>query len=530
LAYWRVELAGVPRLELPTDRPRPAVQSFRGKARAVVFPAELAAALVRLSREQRATLFMTLLAGFKALVARITGREDVAVGTPIAGRNRREIEDLIGFFVNTLVLRTGVSGDTTFRELLERVRRTALDAYAHQDLPFDYLVEELEPERELSSTPLFQVMFALQNAPQASLELPGPTVRPAAGEAGTTAKFDLTLALQESEGGVVGGLEYSTDLFDDTTMARWLAHYQRLLAGAVADPGKRLAELPLMSAAERRQLVGEWNATGRLYPRRASLQELFEARVRERPDAAAVVFDCPGAPDASLSYGELNARANRLAHHLRRLGVGPETAVGLCLERSIELIVGTLGIVKAGGAYVPVDPSYPDERLAFMVADSGAAVVLSDRETAERLRGLGVDSIALDRDRPESAAGPATDPVVVSEGGNLAYVIYTSGSTGTAKGVAVPQRAISRLVRNTDYLEVRPGDRIAQASNVSFDAATFEIWGALLNGATLVGVERFAMLSPEAFGAEIRDRAITALFITTALFDQLAREAPSTFA
>ncbi|MCP4661907.1 MAG: amino acid adenylation domain-containing protein, partial [bacterium] len=468
--------------------------------------------------------------GFKALVARITGREDVAVGTPIAGRNRREIEDLIGFFVNTLVLRTGVSGDTTFRELLGRVRRTALDAYAHQDLPFDYLVEELEPERDLSSTPLFQVMFALQNAPQANLDLPGLTLRPAAAEGGTTAKFDLTVALQESEMGVVGALEYSTDLFDDTTMERLFAHYQRLLAGAVADPGKRLVELPLVGAAERHQLLAEWNVTGRRYPRETSLGELFEARVKEAPEAVAAVFGRSGAPDASLSYGELNARANRLAHHLRRLGVGPETRVGLAVERSLELIVATVGIIKAGGAYVPLDSAYPDERLAFMVDDSGAAVVLSDQRMTKRLRGLGVESIDLDRRRPAIAACPAADPVAGAGGGNLAYVIYTSGSTGRAKGVAVPQRAISRLVLNTDYLEVMTDDRIAQAANASFDAATFEIWGALLNGAALVGLERFAVLSPRAFGEEIRDRAITALFITTALFDQLAREVPSTFA
>ncbi|MCP4656088.1 MAG: amino acid adenylation domain-containing protein, partial [bacterium] len=523
--------AGVPGLERPTARPRAAVQSFRGSARATRFSVELCESLVRLSRDRGVTLFMTLLAGFTAFLARITGREDLAVGSPIAGRNRREIEELIGFFVNTLVLRNDLSGDPGFRELLGRVRRVALDAYAHQDLPFDYLVEELEPERDLSSTPLFQVMFTVQNAPQRNLELPGLTLRPAAGEgATTTAKFDLTLALQESETVLVGGVEYSTDLFDATTIDRWLGHFARLLAAAVADPERRISELPLLGSAERHELLREWTATDRTYPREASLRELVEARVRERPEAVAAVFDRSGAPQASLSYAELNARANRLAHHLRRLGVGPETRVGLSVERSLELIVATLGIIKAGGAYVPLDPTYPDERLAFMVDDSGAAVVLSDGRMAERLRGLGVESIDLDREWPAIAACPDTDPVAVAGGGNLAYVIYTSGSTGRAKGVTVPQRAISRLVLNTDYVALRADDRIAQASNASFDAATFEIWGALLNGATLVGIERFAMLSPRSFADELRTRAITTLFITTALFDQLARETPAAFA
>ncbi|MCP4654315.1 MAG: AMP-binding protein, partial [bacterium] len=479
------------------------------------------------SQERGVTLFMTLLAGFTALLARTTGQEDIAVGSPIAGRNRRAIEELIGFFVNTLVLRNDLSGDPGFRELLGRARRVALEAYAHQDLPFDYLVEELEPERDLSSTPLFQVMFTVQNAPQGDLELPGLTLRPAAGQGGTTtAKFDLTLAFQESERGLVGAVEYSTDLFDPTTIARWLGHFARLLAGAVADPERRISELPVLGSAERHQLLREWTTTDRTYPREASLQELFAARVRERPEAVALAFG----GNTSLSYAELNARANRLAHHLRRLGVGPESAVGLSVERSIELIVATLGIIKAGGAYVPLDPAYPDERLTFMVDDSGAAVVLSDARMADRLRGLGVESIDLDAEWPTIAVCPDTDPVAVAGGGNLAYVIYTSGSTGTAKGVAVPQRAISRLVLNTDYVELSPDDRIAQASNASFDAATFEIWGALLHGAALVGIERFAVLSPQAFGEEIRARAITALFVTTALFDQLAREAPETFA
>ncbi|MCP4660326.1 MAG: amino acid adenylation domain-containing protein, partial [bacterium] len=326
------------------------------------------------------------------------------------------------------------------------------------------------------------------------------------------------------------GLLYDSRHFDHAAIVRMAGHFRSLLQAFVDDPRRLLAELAMLTPAERQQLLVEWPARDRHYPREASLGELFETQVKRRPDAVAVVFDGPaGAPEASLSFAELNARANRLAHHLRGLGVGPEIRVGLSIARSIELIVATLGIIKAGGAYVPLDPAYPDERLAFMVEDSGAAVVLSDAPMAERLRDLGVGSIALDREWPAIAACPTADPAIVTAGGNLAYVIYTSGSTGRAKGVAVPQRTISRLVVNTDYLEVTAHDRIAQASTASFDAATFEIWGALVNGATLVGIERFAMLSPRAFAEQLRARAITALFVTTALFDQLAREAPAAF-
>ncbi|MCP4657222.1 MAG: AMP-binding protein, partial [bacterium] len=548
LAHWREQLAGSPPvLELLTDRPRPPIQRLRGRRFPVRLPASLAAGLKQRGREREATPFMMLLAAFQLLLWRYTAQRDFCVGTPVANRNRPELEGLIGFFVNPLVVRADLRGNPPFVPLrgnppfvplrgnpsvlafLDQVRRTTLDAYAHQDLPFELLVEELSPERNLSHSPLFQVMIVFQNTPTEALELPDLTLNLLEFDDGTT-KFDLVLNLTEQAQGLVGFLEYDVDLFDRATIARLAGHFRTLVEGVIADPERRVAELPLVSAGERHQLLGEWNATGRHHPRRASLQELFETQVKRRPEAVAAVFGRFGAPAARLSYGELNARANRLAHHLRRLGVGPETAVGLCVERSLELIVGTLGIIKAGGAYVPLDPSYPAERLAFMVADSGAAVVLSQGPPAEHLHELGVESIALDRELPTIATAPADDPVVLAEGGNLAYVIYTSGSTGKAKGVAVPQRAISRLVLNTDYLQVQPGDRVAQASNASFDAATFEIWGALLNGATLVGIERFAVLTPQAFGKQIRDRAITALFITTALFDQLAREAPSTFA
>ncbi|MCP4660487.1 MAG: AMP-binding protein, partial [bacterium] len=379
LAYWTEQLAGAPpQLELPTDRPRPAVQSFRGRHLAVALTETLSEALAALARREGATLFMTLLAAFKVLLHRYTGREDIVVGTPIAGRNRREIEGLIGFFVNTLVLRTDLSRGTAnrgtanrgpmYRELLARVRRVSLDAYAHQDLPFERLVEELEPQRDLSSTPLFQVMFALQNAPRERFELPELTLSTLSA-AGETAKFDLTLTLQEDAAGIRGELEYSTDLFDPTTMVRLVAHFERLLEGIVEDPERRLAELPRMTAPERHQLLVEWRETGTAPPPDLCIRELFEAQVEARPDARAVVCG-----PTMLSYRELDERASRLAHHLRELGVVPEVLVGIAAERRPEVVVGLLGILKAGGVYLPLDPSHPEERLAFQLRDAGARV------------------------------------------------------------------------------------------------------------------------------------------------------------
>ncbi|MCP4656818.1 MAG: AMP-binding protein, partial [bacterium] len=388
-----------PQLELPCDRPRPAVQSFRGRQLGVALSMTLSEALAALARSEGATLFMTQQADFKILLHRTSGSEDIVVGTPIAGRNRREIEGLIGFFVNTLVLRTDLSRDTadrgtadrvpTYRELLARVRRVSLDAYAHQDLPFERVVEELRLPRNMSYTPLFQVMFVLQNAPGTSLELPDLTMSslPTRGEA---AMFDLTLTLQERETGVSGSLEYNTDLFDRTTMARLLAHFELLLAGIVDDPEQRLGELPWLTQPERHQLLAEWCDTRTDAVRERSIQELFELQVETMPDASAVVFERSGAPAQRLSYRELNRRANQLAHYLRSLGVGPEVLVGVCVERSPEMVVALLGVLKAGGVWVPLDPEYPRERLAFMLEDTGISVLV----THQRLR----------RELPEHAA------------------------------------------------------------------------------------------------------------------------------
>ncbi|MCP4659761.1 MAG: AMP-binding protein, partial [bacterium] len=380
LGYWKEQLAGAaPRLELPADRPRPAVQTFRGRSLGIAFSPELSEALARLARQEKATMFMTLLAGLTALLARTTGQHDVVVGTPVAGRDRRELEDLIGFFINTLVLRT-VMSDGNFRQHLARTRQVALDAFAHQDLPFEHLVEELQPQRDLSSTPLFQVMFILHSSSQGSGEMPGLTMVSLAEEG--SAKFDLTLSLEGGAGRVHGSLGYNTDLFDRTTMERWSGQLELLLAAIVDDPERRLGELPRLAAAERHQLLAEWNDTAAAKPPGGLIHELFERQATRTPEAVALVFG-----DQRWSYRELDRRANQLAHHLRSLGVGAEVRVGVCAERSAELVVALLGVLKSGGAYVALDPGYPPERVAFMLEDAGVRILLTQEQIRDAIQG-----------------------------------------------------------------------------------------------------------------------------------------------
>ncbi|MDF2630778.1 MAG: lgrC, partial [Symbiobacteriaceae bacterium] len=372
LAYWKERMAGAPALlELPTDRPRPPVQSHRGALLPVGLPADLAGGLAALGRQEGATLFMTLLAGFQALLARYSGQTDIVVGCPVAGRNRAETEALIGFFVGTLPHRTDLAGNPSFRELLVRVRAGALGGYAHQDLPLQRLVEELQPERNLSHSPLFQVVFALQNAPGAGQEPHGLTFAPVTIDT-ETAKFDLAISLEETAAGLTGTFEYNTDLFDRTTVERIAAHFQRLLAAAVASPDQPVAALDLLSDTERHQLLVEWNATERDYPVTTLIHELVAARAAERPERVAVV--CGG---ERLTYGELDRRSTQLAHYLRRMGVGPEQLVGVCTDRSPEMLVALLGVLKAGAAYLPIDPAYPRERIAYMLADAQAVALLT---------------------------------------------------------------------------------------------------------------------------------------------------------
>lgn len=529
LKYWRARLSGAPPLlELPTDRPRPAMQSYRGAWTSLQIGQRTTQALHAFSRREGVTPFMSLLAAYGVLLHRYSGATDIVVGAPVAGRNRAETEKIIGFFVNTLPLRIDMSGDPTFRELVDRVKEVCVGAFEHQDLPFERLVEELQPGRSLRHAPVFQVMFALQNAPPPSLRLPHVVTEPPLGAAKVHnggAKVDLSFFITETGGELSTGFEYSSDLFDAGTVAGMLESFRELLDSALSDADRRIGVLPLLTADQRRQVLVEWNATGTAFPRDRSISELFDSQAARTPDAVAAVFG-----DEEVSYSQLKARAERIASELRSLGVVRDVIVGLSAERSVDLVVGMLAIVKAGGAYLPLDVSYPASRLSFMLDDAGVTVVVAQPGHEGRIPLAGRHVVLLDAggvSTTESGGEPSADPRPSPD--DLAYVIYTSGSTGTPKGVAVPHRAVVRLVCHTDYVQLTPTDRVGQASNSSFDAATFEIWGALLNGACIVGVEREVTLSPRRLAAQLEADGITALFLTTALFNQVAQEAPDAF-
>ncbi|HEX6292495.1 MAG TPA: amino acid adenylation domain-containing protein [Herpetosiphonaceae bacterium] len=524
VAYWQEQLADAPAaLDLLTDRPRPPIQTVRGATLPFRVPLALSQALYALSRHEGVTLFMTLLAAFQTLLFRYSGQADILVGTPIANRTRKDLEGLIGVFVNTLVLRTKLSGNPPFRDLLGRVRQTALGAFAHQDLPFERLVEVLQPARDPSRSPLFQVMLVLQNAPSEALKLPGMAFEPIAVDSGT-AKFDLMLVMTEGADGLTGTLEYNSDLFDHDTMARLLDHYHTLLNGIVAHPETRLADLPLVPAAEWQQMV-LWNATRTDYPHDRCVHDLVAAQAARTPSAPAVVF-----PDEQCRYVELNMRANQLAHYLQALGVGRGTLVGVCLERSLAFVVSVLAILKAGGAYVPLDPTYPAERLQFMLEDTATPVVITEAALAVSLPPHRAEIVCLDTAADRVNAQRTNDPAHQAMSEDLAYVLYTSGSTGRPKGVMVPHRAITRLVCNTNYVQFTTDDRIGMVSNVSFDAATMELWGPLLNGGRIVGVSREVVLAPTTFAAYIRTYRIDTMFLTSALFNHMAHSVPDAFA
>ncbi len=523
LSYWRERLTGIPTLDLPTDHSRPSIPSFRGDNCPIAVPLEVMQRLKDLSGECEATLFMTLIAAFHALLHRYSGQDVIAVGSPVANRNRPDIEGLIGFFVNSLVLRADFEGNPAFRSLLAQVRETAIGAYANQDLPFEMLVEQLQPERDLSRNPLFQVIFQLMNAPTMGAQ-PSASSAPAVNLQVGTSKFDLNITMLETAEGLVGSFEFNTDLFDVSTIARMVAHYQTLLESVAANPLRSISELTILTPAERRQILVDWNATEAAYPSERSLAELFEEQVVKQPQSIAVSFG-----KRELNYAELNTRANQIAWHLRSLGIGRGSHVGICVERSPEMIVGTVAVVKSGGAYVPLDPAYPQDRLAFMIADAQLQVVITQQHLLDRFSQTAIPVICLDRDASLHATFGPENPEAVNQAEDLAYVMYTSGSTGTPKGVCIPHRAIGRLVLNSDFVRLGPGDRIAQVSNFSFDAATFEIWGALLNGGQLVGFEKEVLLSAFDFAAELERCPISAMFLTTALFNQLAREDPAMF-
>ncbi|HEY3304677.1 MAG TPA: amino acid adenylation domain-containing protein [Candidatus Binatia bacterium] len=507
LSYWKQRLAGLTVLDLPIDHPRPAVQSFRGARQSFALPKALCDELKAFSRRQGLTLFMTLLSAFQVLLHRYTGQDDIVIGSPIAGRTRAEIEELIGLFINTLVLRGDLSGDPKFTELLARVRQAALEAYEHQELPFEKLVEELRPERDPSRSPLFQVMFVLQNMPRTALELAGVTVTPLEVDSGT-AKFDLTLSMAEQAGLLRATLEYSADLFEEATIERMAGHFQTLLEGIVRNPDQRLSELRILTEAERHRILIEWNDTKRDYPTDKCIHELFEEQVERTPDAVAVVFPSTGSgqsEDRQLTYGELNRRANQLAHYLKKRGVGPEALVGLCVERSLEMVVGLLGILKAGGAYLPLDTSSPNKRLAFILQDAHIAVLLTQRRLAEGLSDEVRHTICLDTDWQAVARESDANPVSSTKGENLAYVIYTSGSTGTPKGVLVEHRQILNYVKGiSDRLHLEPGAGFAMVQPLSVDSSQTVIFPALISGGCLHVISEDRAADPRALGDYFR--------------------------
>jgi len=519
LAYWKAQFRTLPApLQLPTDRPRPAVPSHAGARVHFKLSPELRDRLEELSRSQGATLFMTLLAGFKVLLAQYSGQEDIVVGTPIAGRTRAETEGLIGCFVNTLALRTDLSDDPTFRQLMARVREVALGAYAHQELPFERLVEELQPERDTSQAPLFNVMFVLQNVPRSERRLRGLTMRHIELDKGT-AKFDLSLGLAEKAGGLRGVLSYSTDLFDRETIERLSGQYRELLAAVVAEPERRLSALPLLSPAERRRMLVDWNDTRCAWPdAEACLHSLVARQAASTPEVIAIVDET-----APLTYGELDCRANRLAHRLRRLGVGPEVRVGVCLERSVDLVVGLLAVLKAGGAYVPLDPSYPQERLDFMLRDSRAHLLLTQHQLRLDLSSRDTEVVCLDAETEALGGEPALAPESGVGPDNLAYVMYTSGSTGRPKGVMVSHRAVLNHLRwRQGYFPLSAGDRGLHKASVSFDDSVWEVFEPLLAGARLILARPGGQSDPSYLVQLIAEQQITtACFVPTLLWSFL---------
>ena len=520
LGYWKSRLAGVSTLELPTDRARPPVASHQGAHLAFDLPGPLTGALKEMGRREGATLFMTLLAAFQVLLHRYNGQEDIAVGSPIAGRGRTELEGLIGFFVNTLVLRSDLSGNPRFRDLLGRVRESALGAYTHQDLPFEKLVEELAPARDMSRNPLFQVLFVLQNAPSAAFALEGVEVSRLPLE-GHSAKFDLSLSVRESAVGLHASWEYTSDLFNASTIERMARHFERLLEAIVADPEQCIGQLPLLNAAERHQLLVEWNDTAADYPGDRCIHQLFEEQAARTPEAAAVEGG-----GRRVSYREIDERAERLAERLRAEGMRSGSLVAICLERSIEMVVAFLAVWKAKGAYVPIDPGYPAERVRFMLEDTQALVMLTQRSLAGAVPATRAVLLRVDAEEGRVGGGSrrrAQRSAMSPE--QLAYVIYTSGSTGRPKGVPITHRSLFNLMRwHQRAYEVTPADRATQIAGPAFDASAWEIWPYLTAGASVHIPNEEIRLDPGRLVRWLIEQRITLTFLPTPLAEAALRE------
>ncbi len=526
LAYWRRRLEGsAPRLELPLDRARPAVWSYRGDNLVVALDTQLSAKLQAVAQRYGMTLFMVVYAAWAVLLSRLSGQRDVIIGTVVANRSRPELEGLIGFFVNTLALRIELDADRCVEELLGQVKELTLQAYAHQDIPFERLVEALQPQRSLNRNPLFQVMLAVQNAPAGAMQLPGLTVSPEHG-VGHTSKFDLVLSLEEHGEQIAGGITYSTDLFDRETVERWMACFVVLLRSMAERPRTPIGELPILPDEERRKVVELFNATAAAYPHDRLIGELFEDQVRRTPDAIAVIGGT-----SSLTYAQLNVRANQLAHYLREQGVRAGEHVPIFMPRGLHMLVTQLALVKCGAVYVPLDVQVPAERCRFMIADCKARCVVVAGANGAEVSGFdGVRAIDLAEAGAAIAAQPVESLEAAGDAQQSLYVMYTSGSAGEPKGVVIPHRAVSRLVINNGYTQITPDDCIAHCSNPAFDASTFETWGALLNGARLVWVPQQVLLEPDRFSQMLRDAHVSVVFLTTAVFNQYAAAIPRALA
>jgi non-ribosomal peptide synthetase component F/acyl carrier protein len=514
LSYWQQQLQDeLPVLNLPTDRSRSQERSYRGASASLTLPQTLTQTLKDFSRREEVTLFVTLLATFNILLYRYTEQEDILIGSPVANRNRVEVQDTIGFLVNTVVLRGDLSGNPTFRELLGRMQEVVLGAIAHQDLPFEKLLETLQPNRSVSHQPPFQVMFSLQNVPEAALEMPELTLSLLEVE-NQTAFFDLVFSWQEIDSRLIGTLEYNTDLFDAATINRMLGHFQTLLESILVDCNCTISSLPMLTEQEL-NTIKEWHQIDSEYSKNACLHQLFEERVEKTPDAIAIVFE-----DRQLTYQQLNQKANQIAHYLHSQGIKPEDKIGLCVDRSLEMIAGILGILKAGGAYVPLDTTYPQERLNFILEDARIDLVLTQKHLLERFSQTRSQLIALEKITSTKEDNPNLE--VTPD--NLAYVIYTSGSTGKPKGVLCTHHNVIRLFRATQsWFNFSQNDVWTLFHSIAFDFSVWEMWGALLYGGRLIVVPYWVSRSPEAFYNLLAQENVTVLNQTPSAFRQLMR-------
>lgn len=518
LAYWRERLAApLPQLDLPLQKERPPFQTFEGASVHFSIDETMTEQLKKLSRENSASLYISLLSAFVILLYRYSGHEDILVGTPVANRTRLELESLIGYFVNTLVLRSRLDGSFSFVELLDRLRDVVFDALDHQAMPFERLVAELQPDRDPGRTPIIQVMFAFQNTPRITVDLPGLSVEPIR-LASKVAKFDLTMVITEIRDGLECKLQYNTDLFEEETITRMAGHFQTLLNGIVTNSSASIQSLPMLTESEREMMLVEWNDTATDYPHDRCIHELFEIQAEETPDAIAVVFQ-----DEKVSYGELNRRANRLACELRDFGIGPERAVGICTRRSVEMVVGLLAILKADGAYVPIDPDFPPHRMAYMMEDSDVHVVLTQRGAAQDFPVGTWKQLTLESGPDAYAENDSQNAARRATSRSLAYIIYTSGSTGEPKGVCIEHQGVVQLVKENIRSSFGPEDATLQISPLSSDPSSFQIWGPLLAGGHVV-VAPPERLTISQLGACIRDFGVTKINMSAGLFHLLVDE------